>query len=163
MLSIGGYKIASKLWHTNKAFVLIWWWWLLIVLICYCVTGYNFSHRIDHLSFGEAIPGIISPLDGTEKVSAECTSALSYINKFFVLFLFIDMHRLVLDLKLLFPEKTDNWQRRLSLFPSANHMFQYFITIVPTKLNTYKVSAETHQYSVTEQVGLQCEQVCIFV
>uniref|UniRef100_A0A3Q1G592 Endoplasmic reticulum-Golgi intermediate compartment protein n=1 Tax=Acanthochromis polyacanthus TaxID=80966 RepID=A0A3Q1G592_9TELE len=66
--------------------------------------SFNFSHRIDHLSFGEAIPGIISPLDGTEKVSAE-----------------------------------------------SNHMFQYFITIVPTKLNTYKVSAETHQYSVTEQ------------
>lgn len=65
---------------------------------------YNFSHRIDHLSFGEAMPGLISPLDGTEKVSAD-----------------------------------------------ANHMFQYFITIVPTKLNTYKVSAETHQYSVTEQ------------
>nr|ACN10210.1 Endoplasmic reticulum-Golgi intermediate compartment protein 2 [Salmo salar]ACN12565.1 Endoplasmic reticulum-Golgi intermediate compartment protein 2 [Salmo salar] len=27
---------------------------------------YNFSHRIDHLSFGEEIPGIINPLDGTE-------------------------------------------------------------------------------------------------
>ncbi|XP_037306429.1 endoplasmic reticulum-Golgi intermediate compartment protein 2 [Pungitius pungitius] len=65
---------------------------------------YNFSHRIDHLSFGEVIPGIINPLDGTEKVSAE-----------------------------------------------SNHMFQYFITIVPTKLNTYKVSADTNQYSVTEQ------------
>lgn len=37
---------------------------------------------------------------------------------------------------------------------AANHMFQYFITIVPTKLNTYKVSAETHQYSVTERVRL---------
>lgn len=66
--------------------------------------SYNFSHRIDHLSFGETIPGVISTLDGTEKVST-----------------------------------------------SANHMFQYFITIVPTKLNTYKLSAETHQYSVTEQ------------
>ncbi|XP_008303694.1 endoplasmic reticulum-Golgi intermediate compartment protein 2 [Stegastes partitus] len=66
--------------------------------------SFNFSHRIDHLSFGEAIPGLISPLDGTEKISAD-----------------------------------------------SNHMFQYFITIVPTKLNTYKVSAETHQYSVTEQ------------
>ncbi|KAM8750666.1 endoplasmic reticulum-Golgi intermediate compartment protein 2-like [Acanthopagrus schlegelii] len=65
---------------------------------------YNFSHRIDHLSFGEAVPGLISPLDGTEKVAAD-----------------------------------------------PNHMFQYFITIVPTKLNTYKVSAETHQYAVTEQ------------
>ncbi|XP_041852783.1 endoplasmic reticulum-Golgi intermediate compartment protein 2-like [Melanotaenia boesemani] len=66
--------------------------------------SYNFSHRIDHLSFGEAIPGLISPLDGTEKIS-----------------------------------------------PDSNHMFQYFITVVPTKLNTYKVSAETHQYSVTER------------
>ncbi|KAM4572957.1 endoplasmic reticulum-Golgi intermediate compartment protein 2-like isoform 1-T1 [Odontesthes bonariensis] len=66
--------------------------------------SYNFSHRIDHLSFGEAIPGIISPLDGTEKIS-----------------------------------------------PDSNHMFQYFITIVPTKLNTYKVSADTHQFSVTER------------
>ncbi|KAG7522185.1 hypothetical protein JOB18_015407 [Solea senegalensis] len=65
---------------------------------------YNFSHRIDHLSFGEAIPGLIHPLDGTEKISA-----------------------------------------------NPNHMFQYFITIVPTKLNTYKVSADTHQYSVTER------------
>uniref|UniRef100_A0A7N6BQV5 Endoplasmic reticulum-Golgi intermediate compartment protein n=1 Tax=Anabas testudineus TaxID=64144 RepID=A0A7N6BQV5_ANATE len=66
--------------------------------------SYNFSHRIDHLSFGEVIPGIISPLDGTEKISAD-----------------------------------------------SNHLFQYFITIVPTKLNTYKVSADTHQYSVTER------------
>lgn len=66
--------------------------------------SFNFSHRINHLSFGEMIPGIISTLDGTEKISAE-----------------------------------------------SNHMFQYFITIVPTKLNTYKVSAETHQYSVTER------------
>ncbi|CAI5664503.1 unnamed protein product [Oreochromis niloticus] len=66
--------------------------------------SYNFSHRIDHLSFGEPLPGIISPLDGTEKIATD-----------------------------------------------SNHMFQYFITIVPTKLNTYKVSAETHQYSVTER------------
>uniref|UniRef100_A0AAY4B179 Endoplasmic reticulum-Golgi intermediate compartment protein n=1 Tax=Denticeps clupeoides TaxID=299321 RepID=A0AAY4B179_9TELE len=32
-----------------------------------------------------------------------------------------------------------------------NQMFQYFITIVPTKLQTHKISAETHQYSVTER------------
>ncbi|MFT7812613.1 endoplasmic reticulum-Golgi intermediate compartment protein 2 [Arapaima gigas] len=65
---------------------------------------YNFSHRINHLSFGEEVPGIINPLDGTEKV---CTD--------------------------------------------HNQMFQYFITIVPTKLHTYKISADTHQYSVTER------------
>ncbi|XP_023666785.1 endoplasmic reticulum-Golgi intermediate compartment protein 2 [Paramormyrops kingsleyae] len=65
---------------------------------------YNFSHRIDHLSFGEEIPGIINPLDGTEKVCSD-----------------------------------------------HNQMFQYFITIVPTKLYTYKITADTHQYSVTER------------
>lgn len=66
--------------------------------------SFNFSHRIDHLSFGERVPGIFSTLDGTEKISAE-----------------------------------------------ANHMFQYFITIVPTKLQTKRISADTHQYSVTER------------
>uniref|UniRef100_A0A4W3GXQ6 Endoplasmic reticulum-Golgi intermediate compartment protein n=1 Tax=Callorhinchus milii TaxID=7868 RepID=A0A4W3GXQ6_CALMI len=65
---------------------------------------YNFSHRIDHFSFGEPIPGIINPLDGTEKIAID-----------------------------------------------HNQMFQYFITIVPTKLNTHKFSADTHQYSVTER------------
>ncbi|KAJ8262463.1 hypothetical protein GJAV_G00166760 [Gymnothorax javanicus] len=65
---------------------------------------YNFSHRIDHLSFGEEIPGIINPLDGTEKICSE-----------------------------------------------HNQMFQYFITVVPTKLKTYKITADTHQFSVTER------------
>ncbi|KAM9327610.1 endoplasmic reticulum-Golgi intermediate compartment protein 2-like isoform 2-T2 [Pholidichthys leucotaenia] len=65
---------------------------------------YNFSHRIDHLSFGEEIPGIINPLDGTEKIT--------YNN---------------------------------------NQMFQYFITVVPTRLKTYKISTDTHQFSVTER------------
>lgn len=65
---------------------------------------YNFSHRIDHLSFGEMVPGIINPLDGTEKITL-----------------------------------------------SNSQMFQYFITVVPTKLHTYKISADTHQFSVTER------------
>uniref|UniRef100_A0A668AWK7 Endoplasmic reticulum-Golgi intermediate compartment protein n=1 Tax=Myripristis murdjan TaxID=586833 RepID=A0A668AWK7_9TELE len=70
----------------------------------HCITAYNFSHRIDHLSFGEEIPGIINPLDGTEKI-------------------------------------TNN----------NNQMFQYFITVVPTRLHTYKISADTHQFAVTER------------
>ena len=40
-----------------------------------------------------------------------------------------------------------------SVFSAANHMFQYFITIVPTELKTKKITAETHQYSVTERVS----------
>lgn len=39
------------------------------------------------------------------------------------------------------------------LFLPDNQMFQYFITIVPTKLQTYKLTADMHQYSVTERVG----------
>uniref|UniRef100_A0A3B3BDG2 Endoplasmic reticulum-Golgi intermediate compartment protein n=1 Tax=Oryzias melastigma TaxID=30732 RepID=A0A3B3BDG2_ORYME len=66
--------------------------------------SYNFSHRIDRLCFGEEIPGIINPLDGTEKIT--------YNN---------------------------------------NQMYQYFITVVPTRLNTYQISADTHQFSVTER------------
>ncbi|XP_028602402.1 endoplasmic reticulum-Golgi intermediate compartment protein 2 isoform X2 [Podarcis muralis] len=66
--------------------------------------SYNFSHRIDHLSFGELITGVINPLDGTEKIASD-----------------------------------------------HNQMFQYFITVVPTKLHTYKIAAETHQFSVTER------------
>ncbi|XP_032077705.1 endoplasmic reticulum-Golgi intermediate compartment protein 2 [Thamnophis elegans] len=66
--------------------------------------SYNFSHRIDHLSFGELIPGIINPLDGTEKIASD-----------------------------------------------HNQMFQYFVTVVPTKLQTHKISAETHQFAVTER------------
>uniref|UniRef100_A0A8B9K9Q0 Endoplasmic reticulum-Golgi intermediate compartment protein n=1 Tax=Astyanax mexicanus TaxID=7994 RepID=A0A8B9K9Q0_ASTMX len=64
----------------------------------------NFSHRIDHLSFGEVVPGRINPLDATEK------------NTF-----------------------------------KGNQQFQYFITIVPTRLQTSKLSLDAHQYSVTEQ------------
>ncbi|PNI29456.1 ERGIC2 isoform 11, partial [Pan troglodytes] len=33
--------------------------------------SYNFSHRIDHLSFGELVPAIINPLDGTEKIAID--------------------------------------------------------------------------------------------
>lgn len=39
------------------------------------------------------------------------------------------------------------------VFILDNQMFQYFITVVPTKLHTYKISADTHQFSVTERVS----------
>jgi len=41
-----------------------------------------------------------------------------------------------------------------------NQMFQYFITVVPTKLHTYKISAETHQFSVTERVSRSKRKPC---
>ncbi|XP_069759285.1 endoplasmic reticulum-Golgi intermediate compartment protein 2-like [Narcine bancroftii] len=66
--------------------------------------GYNFSHRINHFSFGMPGSGFVSPLDGSEKVT---------------------------ELKL--------------------YMFQYFLIVVPTEINTSKFSMSTHQFSVTEQ------------
>ncbi|XP_050979637.1 endoplasmic reticulum-Golgi intermediate compartment protein 2 isoform X1 [Labeo rohita] len=65
---------------------------------------FNFSHRIDYLSFGNDVPGHINPLDGTEKITLE-----------------------------------------------QHMLFQYFITVVPTKLHTSGVSVNMHQFSVTEQ------------
>lgn len=55
-----------------------------LMILLSSLTAYNFSHRIDHLSFGEAIPGIISPLDGTEKISTDGMSVLSMLSNFSV-------------------------------------------------------------------------------
>ncbi|XP_066276684.1 endoplasmic reticulum-Golgi intermediate compartment protein 2-like isoform X2 [Branchiostoma lanceolatum] len=65
---------------------------------------YNFSHRIDHLSFGDPVRGIINPLDGEEKLTQ-----------------------------------------------STMQMFQYFIQIVPTRVNTRQAQADTGQFAVTER------------
>lgn len=62
----------------------------------------NYSHRIDSLSFGEVVPGIINPLDGTYYTVEE-----------------------------------------------TQHMFQYYLQIVPTKYTSPYRSLETNQYSVT--------------
>ena len=34
-------------------------------LCIHCVSDYNFSHRIDHFSFGDPVTGVVYPLDGT--------------------------------------------------------------------------------------------------
>ena len=64
----------------------------------------NFSHRIDHFSFGSPVPGAINPLDGVMKI-------------------------------------TDDRQ----------HIFQYYLQVVPTKFRTFQRSMDTNQYSVTER------------
>lgn len=38
-------------------------------------------------------------------------------------------------------------------FSADNQMYQYFITVVPTRLVTHKISADMHQFSVTERVS----------
>ena len=66
--------------------------------------NYNFSHRIDLLSFGEPHPGIINPLDGD-----------------------------------------------LMITDTSYHMYQYYVTIVPTTIQTLKNKIKTNQYSVTQR------------
>lgn len=66
--------------------------------------NYNFSHRIDLLSFGLSHPGILNPLDGD-----------------------------------------------LMITENAYHMFQYYIKIVPTNVNTFSLNMKTNQYSVTQR------------
>ncbi len=41
----------------------------------------NFSHRIDHLSFGPAVPGGINPLDATLKISKDRNDMFQYFIK----------------------------------------------------------------------------------
>lgn len=65
---------------------------------------YNFSHRIDHFSFGEITPGIVNPLDGELKIS------------------------------------NDHY-----------HMYQYFMQVVPTHVQTMSASLDTCQFAVREQ------------
>uniref|UniRef100_T1JCT3 Endoplasmic reticulum vesicle transporter C-terminal domain-containing protein n=1 Tax=Strigamia maritima TaxID=126957 RepID=T1JCT3_STRMM len=65
---------------------------------------YNFTHRIEHFSFGDPATGIIDPLDGDEKIALK------------------------------------NYQ-----------IYQYFIQIVPTHVDTTETNTNTYQYSVTEQ------------
>ncbi|XP_019631940.1 PREDICTED: endoplasmic reticulum-Golgi intermediate compartment protein 2-like isoform X1 [Branchiostoma belcheri] len=76
----------------------------MLVVITSEEQHYNFSHRIDHLSFGDPVRGIINPLDGEEKVTQ-----------------------------------------------STMQMFQYFIQIVPTRVNTRQAQADTGQFAVTER------------
>lgn len=64
----------------------------------------NFSHRIDHFSFGVPGTGVINPLDGDSKISND-----------------------------------------------SNMIYQYFLQVVPTKINTYRTKLDTYQYAVTEQ------------
>lgn len=66
--------------------------------------NYNFSHRIDLLSFGEPHPGLINPLDGD-----------------------------------------------LMLTDKGYHMYQYYIKIVPTYIETVRNNMKTNQYSVTQR------------
>jgi hypothetical protein len=42
---------------------------LVCILIRFIILALNFSHRIDHLSFGLPTPGLIQPLNGDLKIA----------------------------------------------------------------------------------------------
>ncbi|CAF3446911.1 unnamed protein product [Rotaria sp. Silwood1] len=67
----------------------------------------NFSHRIDHLSFGLPTPGLIQPLNGDLKIAS-----------------------------------------------SGSQIFQYFLEVVPTVVQTSYSNVETYQYAVTEKTRI---------
>ncbi|XP_022192383.1 endoplasmic reticulum-Golgi intermediate compartment protein 2 [Nilaparvata lugens] len=70
-------------------------------------NDYNFTHRINKLSFGDPSPGIIHPLEGDEKVTTENMA-----------------------------------------------LFQYFIEVVPTDVQTFMTHTQTYQYSVKDHLRL---------
>ncbi|CAF0745660.1 unnamed protein product [Didymodactylos carnosus] len=67
-------------------------------------SAMNFSHRIDHFSFGQPSPGLVQPLNGDLKLSN-----------------------------------------------MSNQIYQYFIEVVPTVVQTRHANVETYQYAVTER------------
>ncbi|RZF37424.1 hypothetical protein LSTR_LSTR011701 [Laodelphax striatellus] len=70
-------------------------------------NDYNFTHRINKLSFGDPSPGIIHPLEGDEKITNENMA-----------------------------------------------LFQYFIEVVPTDVQTFMTHTQTYQYSVKDHLRL---------
>jgi hypothetical protein len=50
------------------------------------ISDVNYTHRINHLSFGDVVHGVVSPLDGEEKVTTDsmyCSISIlqhSYLN-----------------------------------------------------------------------------------
>ncbi|XP_018319222.1 endoplasmic reticulum-Golgi intermediate compartment protein 2 [Agrilus planipennis] len=64
-------------------------------------SNFNFSHRINRLSFGDPSPGIVHPLEGDEQITEQ-----------------------------------------------RNTLYQYFIEVVPTNIQTFMSNMDTFQYSV---------------
>ena len=84
-------------------------------------TDYNFTHRIEKLSFGDPHAGIIMPLEGEEKISDISNKSAETLEKYFHSSFFADLVN-----------------------------FQYFIEIVPTDIWSFTGRKTTYQYSVKE-------------
>lgn len=49
----------------------------------------------------------------------------------------------------------------VELFSRCNQMYQCFITVVPTRLVTRRISTDTHQFSMTDRVS-KATKPCVF-
>ena len=60
--------------HCYLHFIYVFIYFAVFDLCNYNVSDYNFSHRIDHFSFGDPVTGVVYPLDGTLYVtdSSKC-------------------------------------------------------------------------------------------
>lgn len=85
----------------------------------------NFSHRIDHLSFGLPTPGLIQPLNGDLKLSNTSKRL---------------------------PLLSEQPHLSMSSIRKGSQTFQYFLEVVPTVVQTSYANVETYQYAVTEKV-----------
>ena len=103
-----------------------WWNWNLQFFFIFKLLVFvalNFSHRIDHLSFGLPTPGLIQPLNGDLKIANTSRTLFSMIIDFCIIHF------------------------------QGSQIFQYFLEVVPTVVQTSYANVETYQYAVTEKVG----------
>lgn len=99
---------------------------------------FNFTHHIHHLSFGELFPGVVNPLDNTERVETEL--AITKKKK--------DADNVIV---------VESLQQLLEQLSGMTHkqpgggMFSYYTQVVPTEYHALDGQhIKTNQYSVTE-------------
>lgn len=88
---------------------------------------YNFSHRINQFSFGEYSNGIVNPLEGDEKIAKE--------SEFDTVDLSLSKGHTKINHNFCFADMM---------------LYQYFIEIVPTEVETFLKKQLTYQYSVKD-------------
>jgi len=130
---------------------------------------YNFSHRIDKLSFGSQYGGIVQPLEGDEKIADKCEKKVLNFISYFIFHVKVNSYTIRILISwgfflsgfhcLFWPQKLmliymKYWTLILNIIMIISDFmnYQYFIQIVPTDVQTLSGVYSTYQYSVREQV-----------
>lgn len=87
---------------------------------------YNFTHRINKFSFGGPSPGIVHPLEGDEKIAD---------------------NSMYMNCKYNFPSMYSLLKKEYIL---DMILYQYFVEVVPTDIQTLLSTSKTYQYSVKD-------------